>query len=58
MRIGLLGSALALSLAACGSAEQATLPPLGEVATFEVAAANGAPGRGWMAWWKRYAAPT
>ena len=39
--------ALAISLAACGGTEQATLPPLGDVATFEVAAANGAPGRGW-----------
>ena len=39
--------ALAMSLAACGGTEQATLPPLGDVATFEVAAANGAPGRGW-----------
>ena len=47
MRIGLLGSALALSLAACGGAEQATLPPLGDVATFEVKATDGVPGRGW-----------
>ena len=39
--------ALALSLAACSGTEPATLPPLGDVATFEVAAANGAPGRGW-----------
>jgi RND family efflux transporter MFP subunit len=47
MRIGLLGSALALSLVACGGKEQAKLPPLSDVATFEVAAANGATGRGW-----------
>lgn len=39
--------ALAMSLVACGGKEQAALPPLGDVATFEVAAANGAPGRGW-----------
>ena len=39
--------ALAMSLAACGGTEQAALPPLGDVATFEVAAADGAPGRGW-----------
>jgi len=38
---------LAILLAACGGSEQAALPPLGDVATFEVAAANGAPGRGW-----------
>ena len=39
--------ALALSLAACGGTEQAPVPPLGAVATFEVAAADGATGRGW-----------
>ncbi len=39
--------ALAISLVACGGSEQAVLPPLGDVETFEVAAANGAPGRGW-----------
>ena len=39
--------ALAISLAACGGPGQSTLPPLADVATFEVAAANGAPGRGW-----------
>ena len=47
MRIGLLACAMALSLAACGGSEQATLPPLGDVETFDVAATSGAPGRGW-----------
>ena len=40
MRIGLLVSALALSLAACSGTEQSALPPLGGVAAFEVAGAN------------------
>ncbi len=39
---------LALSLTACGGDPAvATKPPLSDVATFEVAAANGVPGRGW-----------
>lgn len=43
----LLPSLLALSLAACGGEKAASLPPLGDVATFEVAAGTGMPGRGW-----------
>lgn len=38
---------LALVLAACGGEQGTALPPLGDVVTFEVAAASGLPGRGW-----------
>ena len=39
---------LAMSLAACGGSEPASsMPPLATLATFDVAAAEGAPGRGW-----------
>ena len=38
---------LAAALAACGGEEAATPPPLGDVATFEVAAGGSLPGRGW-----------
>ena len=43
----LLPALLAVALAACGGEKAAALPPLGEVATFEVAAGSGLPGPGW-----------
>ena len=44
----LLASAFAMALAACGKYSGANkLPPLAEVATFEVAPANTSAGRGW-----------
>jgi RND family efflux transporter MFP subunit len=43
----LLPALLAVALAACGGEQAATLPPLGDVATFEVAAGSGLPGHGW-----------
>ena len=38
---------LAVALAACGSEAPVSLPPLADVATFEVGAADAVPGRGW-----------
>lgn len=43
----LLPSVLVLALAACGGEQATALPPLGDVATFAVAAVDGVPGRGW-----------
>lgn len=43
----LLPSALALALAACGGEPATKLPPLPALATFQVTAGNGLPGRGW-----------
>lgn len=47
MRNALLASALALALAACGGDAPPAVPPLAQVATFEVAPAGGTSGRGW-----------
>ena len=46
-RKALLPALLALAVAACGGEQATVLPPLGDVATFEVAAGSGVPGRGW-----------
>ena len=43
----LVPALLAIALAACGGEQASALPPLGDVATFEVAAGSGLPGRGW-----------
>ena len=47
MKRMVLAVALAASLAACGSDKPTALPRLADVPTFVVAAADGAPGRGW-----------
>ncbi len=43
----LVPALLAVALAACVGEQATALPPLGDVATFEVAAGSGLPGRGW-----------
>ncbi|WP_374606786.1 efflux RND transporter periplasmic adaptor subunit [Thermomonas sp.] len=47
MKRMVLAAALAASLAACGSDKPTAPPRLADVPTFVVAAAGGAPGRGW-----------